>query len=410
MSSMINTNINSLVSQNALSQSQNSLATAMQRLSTGLRINGAKDDAAGLAVSTKMSAQVKSINQAVRNANDGISMLQTAEGGIQEQQSMLQRMRELAVQGASATISDTDRGYINTELQQLKTEINAVADRTKFNGQSVLTGSLQTTLNDTNATGADLVVGDTLTTATATSVTAVDVSGAKAGTTYTFTSSGAGTITLTNTAGDAQTISIVDMTANGSQVLNFSNLGVKVTLQATSAGADDTAADLIAGLTAAADDTILTEDGSGSAQLQIGADSGAGNTMSVSFSNTKIDTAASGAAGAMDTLNTGLATFNGSSTTANASALLTAIDGALSYTSGLRSTLGANMNRLSHTVSNLEATSTNLSAAQSRITDADFAAETAAMTRANILQQAGTAMLAQANSQPNGVMALLQRL
>src|SRR4051812_22791378 len=113
MSSVINTNINSLVTQNSLSQSQNALATAMQRLSSGMRINSAKDDAAGLAVSTLMSAQVLSINQAVRNANDGISMLQTAEGGMQEQQTMLQRMRELAVQGSSDTISDTDRGYIN---------------------------------------------------------------------------------------------------------------------------------------------------------------------------------------------------------------------------------------------------------------------------------------------------------
>ena len=403
MSSMINTNINSLVSQNALSQSQNALSTAMHRLSTGLRINSAKDDAAGLAVSTKMSAQVKSINQAVRNANDGISMLQTAEGGMTEQQNMLQRMRELAVQGSSDTISDTDRGYINTELQQLKTEINAVADRTKFNGQSVLNGSLQTTLG--GATATDLVVGDTLTTATNTAAAAIDVSGAQSGTTYTFTSAAAGTITLTNgTTGVAQTVNIAANAANASQVLNFSTLGVKVTLQQNGTG--DTAANMVTGLTNAANDTIVTAAGSGAAQLQIGADSGAGNTMSVAFSDTKIQASNAGTTA----LDTALTTFNGATTSANASALINAVDGAIGYTSGLRSTLGASMNRLSHTVSNLEATSTNLSAAASRITDADFAAETAAMTRANILQQAGTAMLAQANSQPNGVMALLQRL
>ena len=400
MSSMINTNINSLVSQNALSQSQNSLATAMQRLSTGLRINSAKDDAAGLAVSTLMSAQVKSINQAVRNANDGISMLQTAEGGIQEQQNMLQRMRELAVQGSSATISDTDRGYINTELQQLQTEINAVADRTKFNGQGVLNGSLTTT-----QTGGTALVGNQLnTTGGKSTISAIDVSGAKADT-YTITST-ATSLTLTRSSDSvAQTVSTVGgIGASATVGFNFSTLGVKISVSTDAAG--KTAAGLgtdITGLTVIAG-------GAGAATLQIGADSGAGNTMSVAFSNTKIDTVGNGADASMAALNTALSTFNGASTVANASSMINAIDGAIAYTSGLRSSLGADMNRLGHTVSNLEATSTNLSAAQSRITDADFAAETASMTRANILQQAGTAMLAQANSQPNGVMALLQRL
>ncbi len=398
MSSMINTNINSLVSQNALMQSQNALSTAMQRLSSGLRINSAKDDAAGLAVSTKMSAQVRSINQAVRNANDGISMLQTAEGGMAEQQNMLQRMRELAVQGSSDTISDTDRGYINAELQQLKTEINAVSDRTKFNGQAVLNGSLQTTVSGgTAALGAQFN-----TTGGNVSIAAIDVSNAKAANTYTI--SGAGTnLTLTRSSdGVAQTISVAaGVAANGSATLDFTALGVKITLQSDSGA--KTGAGVVTDLAAA---TVTTAAGSGAAQLQIGADSGAGNTMTVAFSDTKIQAANAGTAA----LNTALTTFNGATTSTNASALINAIDGAVGYVSGLRSTLGANMNRLSHTVSNLEATSTNLSAATSRITDADFAAETAAMTRANILQQAGTAMLAQANSQPNGVMALLQRL
>ncbi len=398
MSSMINTNINSLVSQNALSQSQNSLSTAMQRLSSGLRINSAKDDAAGLAVSTKMSAQVKSINQAVRNANDGISMLQTAEGGMTEQQNMLQRMRELAVQGSSDTISDTDRGYINTELQQLKTEINAVADRTKFNGQAVLNGSLQTTVSG----GTAAIGGQFNTTGGNVSISAIDASNARAGNTYTI--SGAGTnLTLTRSSdGVAQTISVAaGVAANGSAALDFTALGVKITLQSDSGA--KTGAGVVTDLAAA---TITTAAGSGAAQLQIGADSGAGNTMTVAFSDTKIQASNAGTVA----LNTALTTFNGATTSTNSSALINVIDGAIGYVSGLRSTLGANMNRLSHTVSNLEATSTNLSAATSRITDADFAAETAAMTRANILQQAGTAMLAQANSQPNGVMALLQRL
>ncbi|MFY9329864.1 MAG: flagellin [Georgfuchsia sp.] len=393
MSSMINTNINSLVAQNSLQASQNSLATAMQRLSSGLRINSAKDDAAGLAVSTLMNAQVLSINQAVRNANDGISMLQTAEGGMQEQQTMLQRMRELAVQASSDTIDDTDRGYINTELQALKDEINSVATRTVFNGQSLLTGALQTTQS-----GGTAVVGLSLATTHVATVSSISVAGAKADT-FTLSSGGAGTITLTRSSDNAaQTVAVAAIADGGSASYDFSTLGVKISVQNTT-GAVKAAADLITDLSAK---TVITTGGGSAASIQVGAN--AADTMSISFSDTQIS--ATNNAG----LDGALTTFDGSSTSTNAQALLTQIDSALANISGQRSDLGANMNRLGHTVSNLQATSTNLSAAQSRITDADFAAETASLTRANILQQAGTAMLAQANSQPNGVMALLQRL
>lgn len=402
MPQTINTNIASLNSQRSLNVSQNSLNSAIQRLSSGLRINSAKDDAAGMAVSQKMSAQVKSMNQAVRNANDGISMIQTAEGGMQEAQTIMLRMRELAVQASTDTISNTERGYINTELQQLLTESNAIADRTKFNGQSILTGALTTTLG--GATATDLVAGDTLATTATAMVTAIDVSGAKAGETYTFTGSGTSLTLTRGSDGAAQTITAGALGANASGTLDFTNIGVKVTLQATSSG--KAAADIVTDITAAANDTIVTT-GSGSATLQIGADSTAGNTLAMSFKNIKIDTANTDVT-SLATLRTALDTFNGSSTRANASDLLTKLDNALDGLSSERATLGAVQNRLGNTVANLQSTSENISAARSRITDADFAAETAEMTRASILQQAGTAMLAQANALPNNVLALLR--
>lgn len=402
MPQVINTNIASLNSQRSLNASQNSLNTAIQRLSSGLRINSAKDDAAGMAVSQKMTAQVKSMNQAVRNANDGISMIQTAEGGMQESQTIMLRMRELAVQASSDTISDTERGYINTELQQLMTESNAIADRTKFNGQSILSGALMTTLG--GATATDLVVGDTLATTATAMVTAIDVSGAKAGETYTFTGSGTSLTLTRGSDGAAQTITAGALGANASGTLDFTNIGVKVTLQATDSG--KAAADIVTDMTAAANDTIVTT-GSGSATLQIGADSTAGNTLAMSFKNIKIDTANTDVT-SLATLRTSLDTFNGSSTRTNASDLLTKLDNALDGLSSQRATLGAVQNRLGNTVANLQSTSENISAARSRITDADFAAETAEMTRASILQQAGTAMLAQANALPNNVLALLR--
>lgn len=402
MPQTINTNIASLNSQRSLNVSQNSLNSAIQRLSSGLRINSAKDDAAGMAVSQKMSAQVKSMNQAVRNANDGISMIQTAEGGMQEAQTIMLRMRELAVQASTDTISNTERGYINTELQQLMTESNAIADRTKFNGQSILTGALTTTLG--GATATDLVAGDTLATTATAMVTAIDVSGAKAGETYTFTGSGTSLTLTRGSDGAAQTITAGALGANASGTLDFTNIGVKVTLQATATG--KAAADIVTDITAAANDTIVTT-GSGSATLQIGADSTAGNTLAMSFKNIKIDTTNTDVT-SLATLRTSLDTFNGSSTRANASDLLTKLDNALDGLSSERATLGAVQNRLGNTVANLQSTSENISAARSRITDADFAAETAEMTRASILQQAGTAMLAQANALPNNVLALLR--
>lgn len=396
MGQVINTNVMSLNAQRNLNKSQGNLQTSLQRLSSGLRINSAKDDAAGLAVSMQMSSQVKGLNQAVRNANDGVSMIQTAEGAMAESQNMLLRVRELAVQASNDTISDTERGYLNTEMQQLQSEINAIGDRTKFNGQSLLTGALSTTVDATSATEVGLAVGTAV-------ITEIDVSGAKSGETFTFTNPSGTELTLTDSDGQAHTIDVAAGIADGGDLtLNFSSVGVSITMQNSTAGAVAGAAVHGAFTTAS---TLDTDAAAGSATLQVGADSGAGNTINVAFTNMKVE---AGVGGALEALDTALTAFNGASTRANASDILDAVDNAVDYVSSARADLGAVQNRLESTMSNLATTSENISAARSRIVDADFAQETASLTRNQILQQAGMAMLSQANSAPQSVLSLLQ--
>lgn len=402
MAQTINTNVASLNAQRNLSMSQGSLATSLQRLSSGLRINSAKDDAAGLAVSQRMNSQIRSLNQAVRNANDGISMLQTAESATNEIQSMLQRMKELGTQAANDTISGSERKYINTELQQLKDEINDIAEKTTFNGQKILSGALSTKVDATTELNVGSAVG-------AAAITSIDVSSAKAGTTYSFTGdTTSDTLTLSDGNGNTQTLSVSALSADSTNTLNFSNLGVKVTLGSQ---AGETADNLIAGLTGAAD-TIVTSTGSAAVTLQVGSGTTTGiDTLDLSFASAKIDSSNTNTqtlATALDNFNTSSNTGTGEATGAQARALMTAVDSALDFFSNQRASYGAAQNRLDSTISNLQATSENLSASRGRIVDADFAQETANLTRGQILQQAGTAMLAQANSLPQGVLSLLR--
>ena len=400
----VNTNIEALNAQRNLSITALAFGKSVEKLSSGLRINKAADDAAGLSISEKLRAQVRGLNQAVRNAQDGISMLQTAEGALNEVDSMLQRTRELAVQASNDTLSDNDRTAINTELQQLKNEINGIASRTKFNGKSLLAGSLVTSL--AGATGADLIVNDAVTNLGETAVaTAIDVSGAQAGKTYTITASGTNLVLTRSGDSVAQTIAAGGaVAANGSRVLNWSSLGVKVTLVSA---AGMTEANLIAGLTDAANDTIVTAAGSGSANIQIGSE--ASDTLGVSFD--QIDLGGAVGQAALDDLASALTTYNGgvgSRTAATSADLITKTDAAIDYVNGKRASLGAAQNRLEHTIANLGVASENLSASESRIRDVDLAAEMVNFTKNQILQQAGTSILAQANSAPQSVLQLLQ--
>jgi flagellin len=395
---VINTNVASLNAQRNLNNAQGTLQTSLARLSSGLRINSAKDDAAGLAVSQRLGAQIKSLNQAMRNANDGISMLQTAEGAMDEMQNILTRMKELGTQAANGTIGSTERGFINTELVELRDEMQDIASRTTFNGQNLLTGSLSTAADASTETN----VGTVVVAGTNTSVSGLDVSKASSGTTFTFTNSGAD-LTLTG-GGISQTITVGAIAADSSQTLNFSSLGIQLTVSSV---AGDTGANIAGGLTAAANNTIITAAGSGATNLQISSGTTVGtDTVAISFADMRINS--SGAASQISTLATALTNFNSSQSEGNARTIMSAVDGALDYFSTQRATLGALQNRMQSSVASTAVATENLSAARSRVRDADFAAETSALTRGQILQQAGQAMLAQANALPQGVLQLLR--
>jgi len=287
MPQTINTNIASLNAQRSLNISQHSLATSMQRLSSGMRVNSAKDDAAGLAIAERMNAQVRGMNAAARNANDGISMAQTAEGSLGKVADALQRMRELAVQSSNATNSDSDKDSLDKEFGELAKEIQRVLGATMFNGKQVLgaeAGAMQFQV------GANTTADDTI------NITTIDLTG---------------DATITTVAG-------TDNTGSGRGVID--------------------------------------------------------NTAAVDAIHTVIDN----------------------------------IDAALTTVNNERATLGASQSRFESVIANLQVSVENQSAARSRIMDADFAAETANLSRAQILQQAGNAMVAQANQLPQQVLRLLQ--
>jgi flagellin len=396
MSMSIRTNVSSLQAQQALFNAGNDLNTSMQRLSTGFRINSSADDAAGMAISTKMQSQIGGLNQAAMNAQDGISMIQTAEGALDEVTSNLQRMRDLSVQAANSTLSDTDRGNINQEIQALYTNINNISSRTQFNGQALLTGALSTAQNTTTST---LLAGQALTTTAANaSVTSIDVSKAQANTTFTLSNANAGFVTMSATINGqnlTQDVAVSDMTSGQSQTLNFSTFGVTLNLGATGAKAG---ADIGTDLSAL---TVKTAAGSGSAAFQVGAN--ANQTESATFFNTQIS------AGNYAGLNSAISAFgaNGGSTIANANTLLTNIDTTIAALVTSRAALGASQNSLTATMNSVKTASTNLSAANSRIRDVDVAAESANMSRAQIISQSAVSVLAQANQQPQLALKLL---
>jgi len=387
----INTNIEALNAQRNLGVTALAFGKSVEKLSSGLRINRAADDSAGLAISEKLRAQVRGLNQAQRNAQDGISMVQTAEGALNEVHSMLQRMRELSVQASNSTLSSTDLASVATEMTALKAEINRIADSTTFNGQALLTGAL--TVTQSGGTG---IVGLALATTAAASISAVDVSGAKASTTYTLTSQASGKVTLSDGAGNSQQITLdATIGADGTLTANFSTLGVSITIVGASA---KVAADLATDLDAK---TVITGAG-GAANFQIGAN--ATDTLAVTFANAHT-TQYGSSAGALDTA---ITNFTGGPTVAYAQALITQLDAALGNVSTTRGNFGAVQNRLEHTVASLGVASENLQASESRIRDVDVASEMVAFTRSQILQQAGTAILAQANQAPQSILSLLR--
>lgn len=379
MSSVINTNVMSLVAQQNLASSQSSLQTSMSRLSSGMRINSAKDDAAGLGISQRMTAQINGLDQAARNANDGISLTQTAEGALQQVTTNLQRIRELAVQSANGSNSSIDRASLNAEAQQLMAENNRVAQQQQYNGVNLLDGSFS---NQSFQIGAN--AGQVIT------VGAIVNANASALGTYTSASvTGAAATTLT-------AITAGDLTING---VSVGGIGA-------ASSATQRASQIRDAINSVADQTGVYAINDTGTTVTLNSSGNSGITVAMSGTGTTATTGLTAAVTAAAT-QTGYATMD-LSTSAGATLALTQMDAALNDVNTARGNLGAYQSRFASVISNLQTTSTNLSAARSRITDADFAQETANMTRAQILQQAGTAMVAQANSAPQGVLKLLQ--
>ena len=515
MPQIINTNIASLNAQRNLNMSQTSLQQALTRLSSGLRINSAKDDAAGLAIAERFTTQIRGLNQAARNANDGISLSQTAEGSLGELTNNLQRIRELAVQSANATNSASDRAALDLEVQQRLAEVDRIATQTSFNGQKILDGTFG---NAAFQVGAN--VGETISVGLSTSMrtvaigkTADYVNGTTAysssyavgqqGTGVDTSAIGSGEVTIAIGSGSA--IAIVASTDNSSTgagrtagsayskaaAINASGLSgltvdadtaAQFNMAATAVSATNTGFSLslngvaiytaysgVASGALTADQVVTAINANSSASgvtasydsanTRLTLSASDGRNIAVSQTNTTTTTdAIQGIEGTNNAVNTATgftpgatgvaanATYGGTlrmtaaetitvggstparigytavsmalgntalnsasvTTVSNANTAITRVDAALNAVSTLRSTFGAIQNRFESTIANLQATTENLTASRSRIQDTDFAQETAALTRGQILQQAGTAMLAQANSLPNGVLALLR--
>lgn len=390
MALTVNTNIASLNTQRNLSNSSNALQTSMQRLSTGSRINSAKDDAAGLQISNRLTSQINGLGVAVRNANDGISLAQTAEGALQQSTNILQRMRDLSLQSANGSNNKDDRESIQKEVSQLKQELNRISDTTTFGGQKLLNGTFGSKEFQvgSNANETIKVKLDRMDT---TSLSGVVKSRATGTLTSTVTIAAGTTVAADTTfniaigGGDAKAIDIASGASAGDIKSAIDKAGIDglevteasgvLTLTVTK-GIDDGATTANIALTGAGAATIF-----GTALAATG-------TKAADAEKTVNDIDVSDAGGAQEAIQI--------------------IDGAIKQIDFQRSDLGAVQNRFDNTIANLQSISENVSAARGRIQDTDFAAETANLSKNQILQQAGTAILAQAKQLPQAVLSLLQ--
>jgi flagellin len=489
----VNSNIASLTAQRNLNESQGSLNTSLQRLSSGLRINSARDDAAGLAISNSFTSQVRGLDQAIRNANDGISLAQVAEGALQESTNILQRIRELSIQSANGSNGGSERAALQQEVGQLQEELNRISSTTSFGDRVLLDGSFGTESFQVGAQ-ANQTIGVTLTAASSndigsnridfdgTAIGAAGTAGAAVpastvdGTTFTVNGNlGSAAVTYqaedsarsiagainaeqgnTGVSADARTVATFSA-LNETGVLNLDLQGTGTATASISVNVTSVAdlSDLATainqqsaatGITATADGGTVTLVNEAGDDIQISNFAIAGSTTETATVTARNydDTATTGAAASTSSLtNANVATrvtgqlrvdssagFNISgadatvattvassletvasvniSTQAGAQSAIAVIDAAIQGIDSQRAGIGAVQNRLSSTISNLSSVSENVSAARSQIQDADFAKETANLTRTQILQQAGISVLAQANALPQQVLGLLQ--
>lgn len=399
MALTVNTNVASLNTQRNLSNSSNALATSLQRLSTGSRINSAKDDAAGLQIANRLTSQINGMGVAVKNSNDGISMAQTAEGALDQSTSILQRMRDLSLQSANGSNSPEERKALNSEVNELKKELDRIANTTSFGGKKLLDGSFQTTTfqvgsaaNETISVKLDEMSTKSLASEFSTGSIASDALGAAA---TPAAASGVIAVQVKMSDGDVKTYSAkfekgatqAEQVQSLATVINDANIGIGVYSNAN--GSFDVATALSSG-------------------------AGAGQVAQFTFASGADLTAATTAAG------TGTSVALTANTTTNkvsdidlgtvlgAQTAVITIDQAIQKIDAQRADLGAVQNRFENTISNLQNIAENVSAARGRIKDTDFAAETAALSKNQIMQQAGTAILAQANQLPQAVLSLLQ--
>jgi len=480
----INTNLSSLNAQRQLTSTSNSLGRSFERLSSGLRINSAKDDAAGLSITNRFTAQIRGLNQAVRNSNDGISLAQTAEGALNETTNILQRMRELSVQAANDTNSDSDRASLQAEVGQLKSELDRIAETTNFNGNKILSGDFlardfqvganvgETLTVSIDAAGTkdlarqvrtdQLQVSDTALTAGSIQISYKDSSSPTGFSTANVRASNSGDDQLSTSLKSSSAISkaaainsLTETTGVRAIVGDTQTTGITVTggaldgtnylsingekISGFTVQANDASGELVDAINAVADQTGVTAaldsesqlvltaaDGrnitvetQGAAGATTGLNGGAGaTTITVTTGNVALQSDSqfdlTGAANVLGQV-PGVYGVNSDksvdsidiSTRDGAVMALDVIDLALEDVSASRAELGALQNRLESTISNLSTTSENLSASRSRILDADFASETAQLSRNQIIQQAGVSILAQANQQPQIALGLL---
>ena len=422
---VINTNTAATIAANALTKNERAMSTAMERLSTGQRINSASDDAAGLAISSKMTSQVNGLNQAVRNANDAISMIQTEDGAMVEVTNMLQRMRTLAVQAASGTNTSTDRTALDLEFTALAAQIQDIGSNTQWNGTSMLDGSTTTATTFQVGANANQEVTHTFSQIKTTAISnAVAVLSG---------SNGEGATTTTSANADVDTIGFSGATFATGDTFNILIDGIAFSAEVMSVNASN----IVNGLRFHGSSTTISHDGTNATNSHVfattelldtnssgaitaaftaegtltltGATSGAGNYHTTTEpGDTANNTGATIAKGATVRGLIGGIQYADISTAQGAGSALKTVDHAIEKINNARATSGSVISRLEYTADNLANVSQNTSASRSRVLDADYATETTELARTQIIQQAGTAMLSQANQQAQSILALLK--
>jgi flagellin len=413
---VINTNNAASITANALTKNERAMSQAMERLSTGQRINSAGDDAAGLAISSRMTSQINGLNMAVRNANDAISMVQTEDGALIEVTSMLQRMRELAIQAASGTNSSTDRTALDTEFAALASQIQAIGSNTQWNGTDIIDGTPGASSNGV----VSFHVGANASQTVSHTFADIEVANAGTGTSHTTvlrTTSGTPHVeTMAFGGGDGDrgyvegdTVTFaVDSIVYSGKVTSATGGEIKgLTMHGSSTEVDSSTTDA-ASIAATSAAGVITLALSADNTFTLTSTTTGDNLMAASYVTTFNDGVGSATTGSVASGLTAGAMYADISTVAGANSALKTIDQIITDINTARSTSGATINRLEYAADNLANVSQNTSASRSRVLDADYASETTELARTQIIQQAATAMLSQANQQAQSVLALLK--